>query len=124
MVKLKASDYTRAAIRKRLDEEVKAPPCKNAKAHTPSPDGYVAWHEWAARMLKTHRQTKCRGCGLYKVWVKKTSRSSGGKSSPNRSGDGAPSVKGGSLPAEKTELNGSVKRADAALARRSPLLED
>lgn len=38
-------------------------------AHTPSPDGYLAWHEWAEKKSKTHRQIKCEGCGLYKIWV-------------------------------------------------------
>ena len=36
--------------------------------HTPMPDGYLAWHEWAERMSKTHDQRQCKGCGLWAVW--------------------------------------------------------
>jgi hypothetical protein len=35
------------------------------------PEGYIAWHEWADKMSKTHRQEKCPCCGLWKIWVKK-----------------------------------------------------
>jgi len=41
---------------------------------TPSPDGYVAFHEWAEEMMRTHRSTKCKDCGRYAVWVKKKPR--------------------------------------------------
>lgn len=45
------------------------------KDHTPDqPNLYLAWHEWANRMSKTHRQVKCRECGLYKIWVPKQKR--------------------------------------------------
>jgi hypothetical protein len=43
--------------------------CPNAAEHTNGPSGYVAWQEWAKRMKTTHRQVKCPGCGLFKVWV-------------------------------------------------------
>lgn len=39
--------------------------------HTPAPEGYVARAEWAERMMLTHRQRRCPGCGLYQVWVRK-----------------------------------------------------
>lgn len=48
-----------------------APECPNASEHTPSPTGYVAEADWADEMLKTHRQVKCSGCGLYAIWVPK-----------------------------------------------------
>lgn len=35
------------------------------------PDGYVAREAWARNKAKTHRQVKCRGCGLYVIWVPK-----------------------------------------------------
>jgi hypothetical protein len=38
--------------------------------HTPSPNGYVAWHEWAERKAKTHAQTRCPVCGRWAVWKK------------------------------------------------------
>ena len=43
--------------------------CPNNAQHTPSPRGYVAWHEWAERMRRTHRVTRCRGCGLWTTYV-------------------------------------------------------
>lgn len=46
--------------------------CENWENHTPCPDGYVQWHEWADAKSKTHMQIKCEGCGLYKIWVKST----------------------------------------------------
>ena len=46
-------------------------PCTNANEHTKSPDGYIEWHEWAERKGKTHRSTKCPGCGLYEIWRKR-----------------------------------------------------
>lgn len=45
--------------------------CPNNHDHTPAPKGYIAWHEWAAEMAKTHLQTRCVGCGLLKVLVPK-----------------------------------------------------
>jgi hypothetical protein len=43
-------------------------PCAD---HTEGPEGYNHWHDWAARMGQTHRQLRCAGCGLYKIWVRK-----------------------------------------------------
>lgn len=40
--------------------------------HTPSPDGYTQWHEWAAWMAKTHRQVRCPQCKLLSIWVPRT----------------------------------------------------
>lgn len=47
------------------------PDCPEADKHTPCPEGYIAWHRWAEEMSKTHRQRKCKGCGLYSIWEKK-----------------------------------------------------
>lgn len=44
---------------------------KTCKDHTPCPEGYIAWHEWAEKKSKTHKQVKCEGCGLFKIWIKK-----------------------------------------------------
>jgi hypothetical protein len=52
----------------------KSSSCPNKAEHTyPEAEqfGYVAWHFWAAKKSKTHRQKKCPGCGLYKIWVRK-----------------------------------------------------
>jgi hypothetical protein len=38
------------------------------------PRGYVAWHEWAEEMSKTHVQKRCPGCGLFKIWVSRDDR--------------------------------------------------
>ena len=47
------------------------PVCPDQAGHTPSPDGYVDWHEWATRMAVAHRQVRCPGCGRFEVWVKR-----------------------------------------------------
>lgn len=50
------------------------PPCPTPEKHThPEEDslGYVAWHEWAERMMRTHTQHKCPGCGRYRVYRRK-----------------------------------------------------
>lgn len=39
--------------------------------HTPTPDGYNEWHEWARKASKTHAQVRCPCCGLWKVWLPK-----------------------------------------------------
>lgn len=48
--------------------------CPNKEQHTPCPDGYIARHEWAKRMSKTHAQTTCPGCGLWKIWLPRNSK--------------------------------------------------
>lgn len=59
---------TLAQVRKRNRED--APPiCRQSKLHTPSPEGYLAWHEWAEKKSKTHRQERCPGCGLWAIWT-------------------------------------------------------
>ena len=35
------------------------------------PKGYLAWHEWAEQMSKTHRQERCPECGYWHIWVPK-----------------------------------------------------
>lgn len=40
--------------------------------HTPSPEGYLQWHDWAEKMSKTHRSVVCQHCGLYGVWIPKS----------------------------------------------------
>ena len=44
------------------------PPCPNEDAHTPLPGGYVARQLWAEQKARTHKQTRCPGCGLFAVW--------------------------------------------------------
>lgn len=39
--------------------------------HTPCPEGYLQWHEWARLASKTHRQVTCPGCGSITVWLPK-----------------------------------------------------
>lgn len=44
--------------------------CPNREQHTPAPDGYVAWHEWAARMYREgRRQHRCPGCERLAIWL-------------------------------------------------------
>lgn len=42
--------------------------CLRADLHTPAPTGYLAWHEWAEGMSRTHRQRPCPGCRSLAVW--------------------------------------------------------
>ncbi len=37
--------------------------------HEKQPEGYIAWHEWAEKKAKTHRQIKCKHCGKFVIWV-------------------------------------------------------
>jgi len=39
-----------------------------ADYHTPAPEGYLQWHSWATRMMKTHKQERCPICNLWFVW--------------------------------------------------------
>lgn len=45
--------------------------CPNARNHTKAPRGYLSWHEWAEKMMETHTQIICEGCGRYSIWVPK-----------------------------------------------------
>ena len=41
------------------------------KDHTPQPNGYIAWHNWAEKKSKTHDQVRCGECGLLNIWIEK-----------------------------------------------------
>lgn len=43
--------------------------CPNRADHTPSPETYFEWHDWAELMIRTHDQVRCDGCGLFAIWV-------------------------------------------------------
>ena len=43
--------------------------CPNDAEHTTCPENYLAWHEWAAEMEKSHAQTQCPVCTLWAIWV-------------------------------------------------------
>lgn len=47
---------------------------KCASPHTPCPEDYLSWHEWAEQKTKTHRQIKCPECGRLSIWVLKATR--------------------------------------------------
>lgn len=47
-----------------------APPCPQEHQHTGAPAGYPAWHEWAQQLARTHKQRRCPGCGLFKLWTR------------------------------------------------------
>lgn len=45
---------------------------EECEPHSPEgPDGYGAWHDWAAQMRRTHVQRQCKGCGLWAIWEPK-----------------------------------------------------
>lgn len=45
--------------------------CPEKARHTRYPEGYLQWHAWAEKKAKTHRSTRCKGCGLFAVWMPK-----------------------------------------------------
>lgn len=45
--------------------------CPQAATHTPSPDSYLGWHDWAEKMSETHEQVRCPECGYWTIWVPK-----------------------------------------------------
>ena len=45
--------------------------------HTPGQPAdwdVLGWYAYAEHMSKTHRQVRCQGCGLFKIWVPKVPR--------------------------------------------------
>jgi hypothetical protein len=45
--------------------------CPLKEKHTPCPEGYLQWHDWARTMSYTNKQKKCEGCGLFQIWLPK-----------------------------------------------------
>lgn len=41
--------------------------------HTPAPQGYIEWSNWAAKMMRSHSQHKCPECGKLAIWKRKKS---------------------------------------------------
>lgn len=68
--------------------------CPQSALHTPHPTSYLAHAAWADEMLKTHRQKRCPGCGLWAIWEPKpASRGVGASSScpdPTNTSTGSP----------------------------------
>lgn len=52
------------------------PESPDCEPHTPMPSGYIARSDWADRMMATHVQRECKGCGKYQVWEPKPRRGS------------------------------------------------
>lgn len=64
-------------VRRNIDVDWLGKPitCPDREQHTEEPImGYSGFFIWAARMDKTHRQTKCSGCGRYRIWKKREDR--------------------------------------------------
>lgn len=45
--------------------------CPMIHLHTECPEGYVQWHNWAEKKIKTHRQIRCPGCNRLAIWEKR-----------------------------------------------------
>jgi ribosomal protein S14 len=43
---------------------------REGRFYRAEPEDYGAWQEWADRMVRTHHQERCPGCGRYSVWRK------------------------------------------------------
>lgn len=55
---------------KEIDDEImNQKTCK--QLHTKCPIGYIEWHDWAVKKMKTHDQKKCPNCGDLSIWYKK-----------------------------------------------------
>ena len=46
-------------------------PCPRAELHTPMPEDYLEWFDAVHDLAPTHTQSKCPGCGLWKIWTPK-----------------------------------------------------
>jgi hypothetical protein len=42
-----------------------------ARRHTPHPQGYIAFSEWAREKAKTHAQRRCPTCGFLSIWTRR-----------------------------------------------------
>lgn len=69
------------------DWEVPNSTCPNAMNHTPSPKGYIDWHDWANEMKKSYKQKRCPVC---RRWVILELKSGQGKEAPLASVDEPP----------------------------------
>lgn len=47
-------------------------PCPNAANHTPQPEAYMVFEDWADTVSKTHHQSQCPDCELWVIWTPKT----------------------------------------------------
>ena len=50
--------------------------CPNVENHALHPLGYADWHEWARAKNKTHKNSKCDGCGRFTIWTPRVKRPS------------------------------------------------
>jgi hypothetical protein len=45
------------------------PKCEHPEYEPGEPHGFLGWYEWVEEKTKTHRQTRCRHCKRYAIWV-------------------------------------------------------
>ena len=46
--------------------------CETHTFDVHEPTGYIGWHSWARDRAKTHKQSRCPDCGLWKIWTQRT----------------------------------------------------
>jgi hypothetical protein len=51
--------------------EVDNPDCPNVANHEPWPAGYIQSSDYADKMMETHDQSECPGCGRLLIWTLK-----------------------------------------------------
>lgn len=49
----------------------KSSDCPDVANHTPVPDGYVEYADWADEHRETHVQRQCPTCGFWSIWTPK-----------------------------------------------------
>lgn len=52
-------------------KELSVGDCSKIENHTACPDNYLAWHDWARGMVRTHKAYRCPDCGFWAIWVPK-----------------------------------------------------
>ena len=62
--------------------------CPNVRRHTPRPEGYGDFMDWAEKKAKTHVQTRCPDCGLWTIWKPKK------KAAPKQDGEASEAAEG------------------------------
>lgn len=45
--------------------------CPDRHKHTKHPEGYLQFHAWAEKKMRTHEQVQCPTCGWWAIWKRR-----------------------------------------------------